>query len=290
MLARAAEEPRTVDDPGALDAFIAAVPGGPDAVVRVRVARAQGCAPREAGAEMLVAAEGVLGTIGGGQLEYMAIDEARALLARGGAEAAMDVPLGPEIGQCCGGRVALALARLDAAGAAALRAAVARRRAALPAVLVLGAGHVGLALARALAALPVRTLLVDGRADALAGAPAGVEARQAAIPEAEVRGAPPGSAFVILTHDHALDFLLAAEALGRGDAAYVGMIGSATKRAAFAGWCRRQGLPAPEGLICPIGAGGSADKRPAVIAAFVAAEVIAVLTGPRAVAAAGTAR
>jgi hypothetical protein len=60
-----------------------------------------------------------------------------------------------------------------------------------------------------------------------------------------VRAAPPGSAFVILTHDHALDFLLSAEALGRGDAAYVGMIGSATKRAAFRAWCRRQGGPRP---------------------------------------------
>jgi xanthine dehydrogenase accessory factor len=230
---------------------------------------------------MLVAEGAILGTIGGGQLEYMAIDEARALIARGAASSTMDIPLGPEIGQCCGGRVALSLDRLDGPGTEALRARVAARNAARPEVLILGAGHVGRALAAALALLPVRAVLIDGRAAELALAPAGVETRLAAIPEAEVRAARPGGAFVVLTHDHALDFLLTAEALARGDAAYVGMIGSATKRASFEKWLRRQGDPSPAPLVCPIGASGGADKRPEVIAAFVAAEVMQCLAiGP----------
>lgn len=258
-----------------LDAFLARH----DGIVRVEVVRARGSAPRDAGTEMLVARDSILGTIGGGQLEYMAIDEARALLARGEDEGRMDVPLGPEIGQCCGGRVAISLARLDDESRASLRAAVARRNDERPEVLVFGAGHVGRALAAALALLPVRAVLIDGRAAELALAPKGIETRLAAIPEAEIRAARPGSAFVILTHDHALDFLLAAEALARGDASYVGMIGSKTKRASFVNWCRREGGPGTDALVCPIGAGGSADKRPEVIAAFVAAEIIAVLTG-----------
>lgn len=252
---------------------------GEPEVVEVRLTRVRGSSPREAGTAMLVAATAVHGTIGGGQLEYMAIDAARQLLARGQAERTMDVPLGPDIGQCCGGRVELRLRRMDEA---ARRAAIRRAeddRAALPHVYVLGAGHVGRALAACLALLPVRAVLVDGRPDELARCAAPVEARLAAIPEAEVRAAPAGSAFVVLTHDHALDFLLTAEALGRGDAAYVGMIGSATKRARFAAFCRAEcdGL-APDALVCPIGALGSDDKRPEVIAAFVAAEVIAALT------------
>jgi xanthine dehydrogenase accessory factor len=263
-----------MDDPETLAAFLARHP----AIVRVRVAEVRGSAPRDTDAEMLVAPGAIHGTIGGGQLEYMAIDEARALIARSGDTARMDVPLGPEIGQCCGGRVVLELSRLDAAGAERLKAEAAARAAERPMVLIFGAGHVGRALAAALMPLPVRAVLIDSRRAELDLAPAGVESRLAALPEAEVRAAPPGAAFVILTHDHALDFLLSAEALGRGDAAYVGMIGSATKRAAFRAWCRRQGGPSPAGLTCPIGAGGSADKRPAVIAAFVAAEVIGVLT------------
>nr|WP_306795512.1 XdhC family protein [Acinetobacter baumannii] len=96
------------------------------------------------------------------------------------------------------------------------------------------------------------------------------------LPEAEIRAAPPGAAYVILTHDHALDFLLGVEALARQDAAYVGMIGSRTKRATFARFARTQDVdPAP--LTCPIGAGFPRDKRPEIIAAFTAAEIMARL-------------
>ena len=257
-------------------------------VVRVRVARAQGSVPREAGAEMLVAPGALHGTVGGGRLEHMGVDRARAMLASGEAAASMDVPLGPGIGQCCGGRVALDLVRLDEPGRAALLVRDAARRAALPCVHVLGSGHVGRALAGFLARLPVRTILVDERAAELERCDAPVERRHAALPEAEIRAAPPGSAFVVLTHDHALDFALTAEALARGDAAYVGMIGSATKRAKLAAFLRgREDAPSIAGLTCPIGTMGSADKRPEVIAAFVAAEVMAALTraadGPPAV-------
>ena len=72
-------------------------------------------------------------------------------------------------------------------------------------------------------------------------APAGVERVLTPLPEEVVRRAPAGSAFVVLTHDHALDFLIAREALARGDAAYVGMIGSRTKRVSFQRWLREAG-------------------------------------------------
>ncbi|MFD2814636.1 XdhC family protein [Paracoccus aerius] len=80
-------------------------------MIRVRVIQALGSTPRDAGAEMFVGPASVDGTIGGGQLEYMAIDRARAMLASGESQAQMDIPLGPEIGQCCGGRVVLQLDR-----------------------------------------------------------------------------------------------------------------------------------------------------------------------------------
>ncbi len=258
--------------PEAIDALLAA---GPAALVRIEEAR--GSTPREAGAWMLVSRAGALGTIGGGQLEYMAIDAARAMLARGGDRETLDVPLGPEIGQCCGGRTRIAVERVIPGRAAGLRAEAEAAMRALPSVLVFGAGHVGRALAAALALLPLRTVLIDSRAAELDLAPVGVETRTTPLPEAEVRRARPGSAFVVLTHDHAVDFLIAREALARGDAAYVGMVGSATKRAAFARWCRRAGDAAPDSarLVCPIGAAGRPDKRPVVIAAFTAAEILA---------------
>ncbi len=243
-----------------------------DPCALVSVTRALGSAPREAGAWMLVGPGACWGTIGGGRLEYLAIDAARRLLRDGAAAQVLDVPLGPEIGQCCGGRVEVRLTRAEPA---AIRARLAAEAAARPAVMVHGGGHTGRALCAALALLPFRTTLVESRPATLEAAPVGVARLLAALPEAAARAAPPGAAHVILTHDHALDFLIAAEALARGDSPWVGMIGSASKRARFATFARARGIdPAP--LRCPIGA-KAADKRPAVIAALVAAELATAL-------------
>ena len=186
------------------------------------------------------------------------------MLARGEAAAVMDIPLGPEIGQCCGGRVTLALDRGPATPPPPG-----------PEVLIFGAGHVGRALARALLPLPLRPRLIDSRAEELALAE-GLPATLSPIPEAEIRRAGSGAAFVVMTHDHALDFLIAAEALARSDAAYVGMIGSRSKRASFDRHAARIRVDAAR-LVCPIAPGAPRDKRPAVIAAFAAAEIMAAV-------------
>jgi xanthine dehydrogenase accessory factor len=161
-----------------------------------------------------------------------------------------------------------------------LQQKLAAEAASRPHVYVFGAGHVGRALADALALLPVQAHVMDTRPELLDGLPDGVEAKAVALPEAVVRGAPQGSAYVILTHDHALDFLIAAEALKRADAPYVGMVGSRSKRARFASWYRSTGGDGRllERLVLPIGgaafAGGIGDKRPEVIAALAAAEIL----------------
>lgn len=98
---------------------IAAALTGRDAVVRVVVCTHQGSSPREAGAAMLVWADGQSGTIGGGALEFDATDKARAMLASGDAHIER-MALGPSLGQCCGGAVTLAYERLDTAGLAAV--------------------------------------------------------------------------------------------------------------------------------------------------------------------------
>lgn len=234
-------------------------------MIRVRVVRTRGSTPREEGAEMLVGSDTVSGTVGGGHLEYMAIDRARQMLARGEASAQMDVPLGPAIGQCCGGGVQLGFDR-----------AAPTSPPPGPPVLIFGAGHVGRALASALHRLPLSPRLIDQRAAELALAEPGIPTTLAALPEAEVRRAPPGAAYVILTHDHALDFLIAVEVLRRRDAAYVGMIGSRTKRATFQRYAALEGVDTRP-LVCPVGAGFPRDKRPDVIATFTCAEILSVL-------------
>lgn len=273
----------------ALRAFLAAHP----ALARVEVREAKGSTPREEGTWMLVAPGAIFGTIGGGQLEFMAIDKAREMLAAkrsatgGDAGARLDIPLGPEIGQCCGGRVELAIEFVDKALRAELESRARSEDDRLPQVLLFGGGHVGHALAQALALLPVRPVVVETRAEAIAGFPGEIETHLTPVPEEFVRDAPAGAAFVVLTHDHALDFLIVAEALKRGDAAYVGMIGSATKKATFKSWYLKTGggIEADFArLVTPIGGAALRDKRPAVIAALSAAEIMTALAaaGPRA--------
>lgn len=258
-------------DPNAILRFARAAP-----TILVTVDDAKGSTPRIQGTQMLVSATGMLGTIGGGQLEYMAIDAARAMLRSGEVSRRLTIPLGPEIGQCCGGRVMLLLSKCDAQSAENLASSVKVAKEKQPSVYIFGAGHVGRALAIALLPLPVNSLLIDSREDELALADPAIDQDLTPLPETHIRAAAPGSAFIMLTHDHALDFLLTREALARNDAAYVGMIGSKTKRATFARWLEsetgsRHGL---EKLTMPIGASKLKDKRPAVIAAMVAAEAM----------------
>jgi xanthine dehydrogenase accessory factor len=250
------------------------------AAVVAELTGVRGSSPREAGAFMVISAMEQIGTIGGGALEYMVADRARQVVRSREAGDSLDIPLGPEIGQCCGGRVDVALKRVTPELAAVLVARLEAEAAARPHVFVFGAGHVGRALARALLLLPLRVHVVDTRREELAGLPEDVDTIAAAMPEAVVRTAPAGSSYVILTHDHALDFLIAAEALERRDAPYVGMVGSATKRARFRSWYGAEGydLAALDRLVLPIGGlaypAGLGDKRPEVIAALAAAEII----------------
>lgn len=250
----------------------------PDAVL-VEVAETRGSTPRDTGTMMLVSAATLWGTIGGGHLEFMAIGHARKLMSGEVLEPVLDVPLGPEIGQCCGGRTLLHFTRLDDTTRTSLLQRLAAERADFPQVMVFGAGHVGLALAQALAPLPLNVTLIDPRPAIDGELPQGITFRRVAMPEAEVAKLEPGAAVVILTHDHALDFLIGKEALSRTDLAYVGMIGSKTKRATFASFLDREGLGRAfmERLTLPIGGGAVKDKRPAVIAAMVAAELLGVL-------------
>ncbi len=241
------------------------------AVIHGVITDAKGSSPREIGARIYVTMNRLAGTIGGGQAEWQVITKARAMLADGTRRKAMDIALGPEIGQCCGGRIAVELQYLDDTQR---RAHLAQLDAmALPQLLILGAGHVGRALARIALTLPWHVVLVDTRGEELALAPQGIEARLTPLPEADIASAPPSSAFVITTHDHGLDFLLTLAALRRGDAAYVGLIGSRTKRARFEQFARENGGVKIGQLVCPIGAAGLGDKRPEIIALMTAQEI-----------------
>ena len=249
------------------------------AAVVVEVVRTQGSAPRERGTRMLVTGGETVGTIGGGHLELKAIAAARSLLAGGRREREeRHFALGPSLGQCCGGAVTLAFAPLAAE-------ALARWPEAAPLfhLQLHGAGHVGRAIASALAALDVEVDWFDPRdeefpATTTLGSPWPARIRRIAVDtiEAEVRHAPPGAFFLVLTHEHALDLRIVEAVLRRGDFAFCGLIGSKSKRAKFVHRLEERGLsPATIArMTCPIGIDGIAGKQPEVIAAGVVAQLL----------------
>lgn len=245
---------------------------GRPAVV-VEVAAHRGSVPRETGTRMLVAADEVLGTIGGGHLELKAIEAARALLQGAAVEREQHFPLGPALGQCCGGAVTLRFTPLAESAPASWAA---------PApsfVLQLyGAGHVGRAIVKLLEGLDCRVQWIDERESEFPPGPGAphVERVCADAVEAEVAHAPPGAFYLVLTHSHDLDLRITEAVLRRGDFGFLGLIGSKTKRQRFLHRFEERGVPAAAlaRLTCPIGVPGIAGKEPEVIAVAVVAQLL----------------
>lgn len=143
-------------------------------------------------------------------------------------------------------------------------------------LLLFGAGHVGRALACALAPLPFHVTWIDSRPGAFGEAPPGVTTRATEDYSKCLETAPDDAMILVMTHSHGLDLDIVAEALRKPKLRYVGLIGSATKRARFVAALRRMDVPDPDRLVCPIGIAGIVDKAPAAIAAATVAQLLMV--------------
>ena len=290
----------------------------------ISVIKVEGSAPREAGARIVVCQNaGFFGTIGGGRLEYETLAMAEAALSAEKPSASLRVwPLGPNLGQCCGGSVTILTETFDIGDLAHVGELAATEEAGpftvvsrmteqgritreilseddaegaglgegssgqrfverfgeiRRTVLLFGAGHVGRAVVLALSQLPFSVRWIDSRADQFPDyVPANVITLRTDEPEREIDTAPPGAFVLIMTHSHPLDYSIAAAALRRPDFGFVGLIGSATKRARFAGQARQLGLSEDQiaRLVCPIGLPDIRDKEPSIIAAGAAAQLL----------------
>jgi xanthine dehydrogenase accessory factor len=246
--------------------------------VLVSVAHVEGSVPREAGAWMAVFADSVVGTIGGGRLEFDAIAQALEQLAAAGADATRRYPLGPSLGQCCGGVVHLRFERVGAADIPALQSRLAAHH--LP-VALFGGGHVGKALVQVLARLPFSVLWVDSRDEIFPpGVPANVRCEHSDPVQAAVADLAPQSRVLIMSFSHAEDLDVVAACLKRqrerADLPYIGLIGSKTKWATFRHRLQARGFGEAElaHVTSPIGVPGIAGKEPEVIAVAVAAQLL----------------
>jgi xanthine dehydrogenase accessory factor len=230
--------------------------------------------PREAGTRMLVSRSAVLGTIGGGHLELQAIEHARCLLRGECVRREQQLALGPTLGQCCGGAVTLRYASLADSRPDTWTLAAPRF-----ALQLYGAGHVGRAIVRLLEGIPCHVSWIDARDGEFPREPSAPHIQRICSEpvEAEVASAPPGACFLVLTHSHALDQAITEAILRRGDFAYLGLIGSKTKRARFLHRFEARGITPDvlSRLTCPIGVPGIVGKEPEVIAVAVVAQLLA---------------
>ena len=325
-------------------------------VVRVVVAATEGSAPREAGAAMIVDRTGCIGTIGGGQLEFEAIERAKEMLQAPAGDAAIwlrelrSYPLGPKLAQCCGGMVRVLFERFgrhevellkqgaqnttgtlepgarllvrpiepgpalqccrrrqDARG---FPVAVAKHinrmlsgEAAAKSMLVgkpggndvffiealaeqkvplfiYGAGHVGRAIVRIAADLAFDTHWVDTDTHRFPQSlPDNVTRVVAREPSIIARSAPAGAFHLVLTYSHALDLAICHTLLEQNVFGFLGLIGSATKRARFVKRLSEGGVEqkAIARMTCPIGITNLNGKSPTTIAVSVAAQLIELL-------------
>lgn len=250
--------------------------------ILVTVHAVQGSGPRETGAWMAVFADKVIGSVGGGHLEWQAIDVARqALMLKSPAPLQIRrYSLGPSLGQCCGGVVHLSFELVDAQSRRALSAKLAKAGAPLA---LFGGGHVGKALIKLLGDLPFDVTWIDSRDEIFPpDLPANVRCEHSDPVQAAVAELAPGSCVLIMSFSHAEDLDVVAACLMRqrahGDLRHIGLIGSKTKWATFRHRLAERGFSESElaAVTCPIGLPGITGKAPAVIAVAVAAQLLSL--------------
>ena len=233
--------------------------------VLVTVVETEGSAPRDAESKMVVEADQTHDSIGGGNLEFEAIDAARELLnADKSAIQSRVFSLGKDLTQCCGGKVTLLFecfppCRFN--------------------IVLFGAGHVGKALAVILSELPCRLRWVDSRDDIFPHPlPENIETASIRNAFEAVGSCPEGAYYLVMTHSHEIDIELCEAILTRGDSRYCGLIGSKSKGAKFRSRLGKKGFTAEElnRLTCPIGLQSIPGKTPMEVAVSVAGQLLAL--------------
>jgi xanthine dehydrogenase accessory factor len=249
--------------------------------ILVSVQSTRGSVPREKGAWMAVFAQNFVGTVGGGHLEFEALASARHRLQGLGGDEFQIFPLGPALGQCCGGEVTLRFELVSAGDVSRLARRLAPHQFPLA---LFGGGHVGHALVQVFANLPLAVTWIDSRDEVFPhNVPFNVVCEHSDPVHRAVADLVPDSRVLIMSFSHAEDLDVLAACLTRqrerADLPYIGLIGSKTKWATFQHRLEARGYTAQEmaHVTCPIGVPGIVGKDPEVIAVAVAAQILQTL-------------
>jgi xanthine dehydrogenase accessory factor len=223
----------------------------------------RGSTPRDTGSKMVITADATYDTIGGGHLEFKATTLATELLEKGEITQHIEhFSLGPNLGQCCGGSTTVLFEVFPAVGTP---------------LMVFGAGHVAQALMPILSQLPCQIRWVDNREDFFPESTAqNIETLFSEHPKDEIRDMPTNSYYLVMTHNHQLDFEICETILKRDDFAYLGLIASKTKWRRFQQRFDYKGIPQEcvERMACPVGLSSVPGKLPMEVAVSIAGEII----------------
>jgi len=235
------------------------------AYVLITIIGVSGSTPRNSGTKMVVSQNNNFDTIGGGHLEYKAIKQAQKLLIESkNCQTIEHFQLGSQLGQCCGGNASILF---ECFAANTIHVAV------------FGAGHVGQALIPMLAGLPCQVTWVDNREEQFpvnCEQYANVSKLLTDDPASEIANMPSNTLYIVMTHNHQLDFDISLAVLKREDFHYLGLIASDTKWRRFQQRYKHREI-APtlvEKMTCPIGLKQVVGKMPMEVAVSVAGQVI----------------
>jgi xanthine dehydrogenase accessory factor len=229
--------------------------------ILITILKTHGSAPRKEGAKMIVCEKEQHGSIGGGKLEWEVSKLAHKMLEEKQKQKTQDYHLGASLGQCCGGKVSVLLEGFFSEKKL---------------VVVFGAGHIAKALVPILQMLNFRFIVVDTRKNTLAELPKDTPTICSEYPQDEVANFPKTSCYVVVTHEHNLDFAIAEEVLKQKEFYYLGIVGSQKKSLRFQKLFFKKGYAQEvvDKIHCPIGLKLGKTQKPPEIALCIAAQLL----------------
>jgi len=245
-------------------------------IIKVKIINVKGSAPTKVNDIMLVSLDGIYGTIGGGNLEYLIVEEAKNILKSKIKTKILSIPLGPGIGQCCGGYVQIKLSLHKNSSDALKNENLNRDKSSN--LYIFGAGHIGQALITKLININFNTFLIDSREDFLKMTNINnINYLLSKKPWEIVARLKDKSFFVVLTHSHDYDLKILNEVLKK-DFIFLGLIGSKTKKNRFFKRLTDNGhhKSLVENIECPIGINIGNSKDPDEIAFSIITRIISI--------------
>ena len=241
-------------------------------VIKAKIINTEGSVPSELGKYMLISEKDIFGTIGGGHLEYLVINKSKELLKNKIKKPEiLSIPLGPGIGQCCGGYVQIQLTN-HSNGEKSLEISIKNSN-----LYIFGAGHIGQALSSKSLDLNFNVHLIDSRKNyLLMNEYEDIDYIFAKEPWKLIKNLSSDSFYIILTHSHDFDFKIINEILIYNSFKFIGLIGSKTKKNKFSNRLKNNGHHQNiiNSIECPVGLNIKHTKEPNEIAISIIAKLI----------------